>query len=139
MAETIMSQGNATRVLLVEDELLISEWVAETLTEQGFDVHTASSASEALSYMDSAPVDVLFTDINLGGGMDGTALARRARALRPDLAVVYSSGRSNQLDPGLAVQGSVFVPKPYRPELVGRLLARAARGSLGGRAERVVA
>ena len=62
-----------------------------------------------------APVDVLFTDINLPGGVDGTALARRARELLPDLPVVYASGRVNMLDPQVRVPGSAFVPKPYVP------------------------
>ena len=123
------------RVLFVEDEFLISEWVAESLSEQGFAVHTASNAVEALRYLATEPVDVLFTDINLSGGMDGAALARRARALLPDLPVVYASARANLLDPTLRVPGSIFVPKPYVPALVGRILADTLRT----RAERVPA
>jgi DNA-binding response OmpR family regulator len=137
--ETNTSRNHHTHVLLVEDEILISEWVAEELTEQGFVVYTAGNAREALDYLDTAPVDVLFTDINLEGDMDGTALARRARALHPNLMVVYASGRTNRLDPSVAVPGSVFVPKPYRPELVGPLLARAVRGAFGSIAERAIA
>ena len=121
------SQVEPIRVLLVEDEFLISEWVAESLSEQGFAVHTASNAVEALRYLATEPVDVLFTDINLSGGMDGAALARRARALLPDLPVVYASARANLLDPTLRVPGSIFVPKPYVPALVGRILADTLR------------
>jgi DNA-binding response OmpR family regulator len=138
MATNIKNCGR-TRVLLVEDEILISEWVAETLTDQGFLVHTEFNAADALRYLGSTPVDVLFTDINLPGDMDGTDLARRARALNPELAVVYASGRSNRLDPDAVVPNSAFVPKPYRPELVGRLLARAVRGTLCGAGEQVLA
>jgi CheY-like chemotaxis protein len=132
---TMRSQVEPIRVLLVEDEFLISEWVAESLSEQGFAVHTASNAVEALRYLATKPVDVLFTDINLSGGMDGAALARRARALLPDLPVVYASARANLLDPTLRVPGSIFVPKPYVPALVGRILADTLRT----RAERVPA
>ena len=132
---TMRSQVEPIRVLLVEDEFLISEWVAESLSEQGFAVHTASNAVEALRYLATEPVDVLFTDINLSGGMDGAALARRARTLLPDLPVVYASARANLLDPTLRVPGSIFVPKPYVPALVGRILADTLRT----RAERVPA
>ena len=83
------------RVLIVEDEFLICEWVAEALGEQGFAVHTVSNARDALRHLASAPVDVLFTDINLPGGMDGAALARRARDMMPELGVVYASARSD--------------------------------------------
>jgi CheY-like chemotaxis protein len=124
---TMRSQAEPIRVLLVEDEFLISEWVAESLSEQGFAVHAASNAVEALRYLATEPVDVLFTDINLPGGIDGATLARRARALLPDLPVVYASARANLLDPTLRVPGSIFVPKPYVPALVGRILADTLR------------
>jgi CheY-like chemotaxis protein len=124
-----ISQSEPVRVLMVEDEFLISEWVAESLAEQGFAVRAVSSAAEALRYLKSMTVDVLFTDINLAGGVDGLALAHRARELIPDLPVVYASGRINTLDKDLQVPGAVFVAKPYVPELVGRVLADAAHSA----------
>jgi CheY-like chemotaxis protein len=110
------------RILLVEDEFLIAEWVAESLSEQGFAVHVASNARDALRYLAEAPVDILFTDINLADGMDGATLARRARAMLPDLAVIYASARVAGLEPQERVPGSVFVRKPYEPEAVGQLI-----------------
>jgi CheY-like chemotaxis protein len=115
------------RVLLVEDEFLISEWVSESLEEQGFSVCAASNAAEALRLLNSIAVDVLFTDINLPGGVDGLALAHRAREMFPDLPVVYASGRINVLDAALQVPGAMFVAKPYAPEMIGRILAAAAK------------
>jgi CheY-like chemotaxis protein len=130
----MMATGNEIEpihVLLVEDEWLISEWVAESLLEQGFAVHTVTNAADAMQHLKSAPVDVLFTDINLAGGTDGTTLALRARELSPDLPVVYASGRVNMLDSALRVPGSIFVAKPYIPALVGRLLATAVKANAG--------
>jgi CheY-like chemotaxis protein len=125
-------KGNAMRraaapiaVLLVEDEVLIRNLVADTLSERGFAVHEATTADEALQYMGSgADVDVLFTDINLPGRMNGAELAERARALRPDLPIVYASGRFRSSDIGPLVPSSVFVPKPYSLDDVGTLLER---------------
>jgi DNA-binding response OmpR family regulator len=111
------------RVLLVEDEFLIAEWVAESLTEQGFVVHTASNACDALRHLAAAPVDVLFTDINLLDGMDGAALARCAREMRPKLPVVYASALVAVELLGERVPGALFVRKPYEPCAVGRLIA----------------
>jgi DNA-binding response OmpR family regulator len=105
-------------VLLVEDEFFISAWVEQSLSEQGFAVYTAANASDALQHLASTSVDVLLTDVNLGCGMDGAALARRARELQPDLTVVYASATM----PALRVPGSVFVSKPYEPEFVGQVL-----------------
>jgi DNA-binding NtrC family response regulator len=115
------------RVLLVEDEVLIAEWVAESLSEQGFAVQTASNARDALRQLAAAPVDVLFTDINLLGGMDGVALAQQARELLPDLPVIYASARMAILAPGTSVPGSVFLRKPYEPEAAARLIAHAVQ------------
>ena len=84
----------AISVLLVEDEALISLMVSEALSESGFDVHEVGTADEALRYIGAGgAVDVLFTDINLPGSMTGAELAQRVRALRPELPVVYASGR----------------------------------------------
>ena len=125
----IANEVRPIRVLLVEDEFLISEWVTVSLEEQGFAVPAVANAADALRHLDAAPVDVLFTDVNLPGGVDGTALARRARELLPDLPVVYASGRVNILDPQVRVPRSTFVPKPYVPALIGRILANAVKSS----------
>jgi CheY-like chemotaxis protein len=112
-------------VLLVEDEVLISKLVAEELSEHGFTVHEVTTASEALRYINGGgDVDVLFTDINLPGGIDGTELAIRVRAMRPELPIVYASGRYGAGGLGRMVSRSVFLPKPYRPAEVCMLLAR---------------
>jgi two-component system, response regulator PdtaR len=119
-------------VLVVEDEILINEWVTQSLAEQGFAVQSVTNAADALGHLTSDPVDVLFTDINLPGKMDGAALARRARELLPDLPVVYASSRATMLAPDARVPGAIIVPKPYRPELVGRLLAAVLRQAATG-------
>jgi CheY-like chemotaxis protein len=91
----VVNQTQPIRLLLVEDEFLIREMVSEDLSEQGFSVCAVSNAGDALSHLASAAVDVLFTDVNLPGRMDGMALARRAREINPDLPVVYASGHVN--------------------------------------------
>ena len=116
-------------VLFVEDEFLISEWVSQSLSEQGFDVQTVTNAADALAHLAALPVDVLFTDINLPGGMDGAALARRAREMQPQLPVVYASARATLLKQDARVPGSIVVPKPYEPALVGRLLVAATKAA----------
>jgi CheY-like chemotaxis protein len=125
-----LTQASAPiHVLFVEDEFLISEWVSQSLSEQGFDVQTVTNAADALAHLAALPVDVLFTDINLPGGMDGAALARRAREMQPQLPVVYASARATLLKQDARVPGSIVVPKPYEPALVGRLLVAAAKAA----------
>ena len=121
--------GEPIHVLFVEDEFLISEWVSQSLSEQGFDVWTVTNAADALAHLAALPVDVLFTDINLPGSMDGAALARRAREMQPQLPVVYASARATLLKQDARVPGSIVVPKPYEPALVGRLLTAATKAA----------
>jgi CheY-like chemotaxis protein len=117
----------AISVLLVEDEALISMMVSDALSELGFEVHEAATADEALRYLGAGgAVDVLFTDINLAGGMSGAELAQRARALKPGLPVVYASGRYGGDDLPGRVPDSVFVQKPYDPAAVCSLCRRLA-------------
>jgi DNA-binding NtrC family response regulator len=118
-----ITRGRAPRVLLVEDEVLISMMIEDAMIARGFEVFTATSAGEALQVLsDGTPVDVLFTDINIEGDMDGTALAHRAREIRPELAVLYASGTLKSIVD--AVPGSTFVPKPYAPADVCAMLAQ---------------
>jgi CheY-like chemotaxis protein len=122
MFETLPIEKRAS-VLLVEDERAICDLAVEALEEQGFEVQAVANAGDALRCLITRPaIDVLFTDVNLPGGMDGAALARRARELRPDLPVVFTSGRRatiEQMDP---VEGSLFLPKPYDLFRIGTLL-----------------
>jgi CheY-like chemotaxis protein len=114
-----------TSVLVVEDELLISQLIVEVLDEHGFKVHAVTAGEEALKYLESgADVDVLFTDIDLHGRMDGSVLAQEARACRPDLPVVYCSGRYSPSALAPPVSRSIFLKKPYNPDDLCRLLER---------------
>ena len=101
------------RVLVVGDELIIGEVAAEALTDAGYEVFTAASAEEAEIILRDVSVDVLFTDINLGG-QDGFELARAAFSLQPLLSVVFTSGRSRICYSLCASVGVPFLAKPYR-------------------------
>jgi CheY-like chemotaxis protein len=109
-------------VVVVEDEALICDLVSEYLSDQGFEVHSFGDAESALQCLCSgARVDALFTDINLPG-MDGAALAKAARKVRPSLPVLYASARWNPMQQFDAVPQSVFLAKPYRPDHMVRTL-----------------
>jgi CheY-like chemotaxis protein len=117
--------SSGAKILVVEDEALIGEMIADALQEQGFDVFLVSNAADALRHVESgAPVDALFTDVHLPGGMDGSELASRVRSLRPDMPIVYASGRWQPTDRERLVARSVFLQKPYDPRDAGSLLMR---------------
>ena len=114
-----------TNVLIVEDEVLISALVSEVLSENGFDVHAVPNGEAALNYLESGPeVDVLFTDINIEGRMDGSMLAKQVRERRPDLPIVYCSGRYSPSAMSPLMSRSIFLKKPYDPMDLCTLLTR---------------
>jgi DNA-binding response OmpR family regulator len=118
-----ITRDRAPRVLLVEDEVLISMMIEDAMIARGFEVLTATNAGDALQVLnENEPVDVLFTDINIEGDVDGAALAHRAREIRPELAVLYASGTQKSVLN--AVPGSTFVPKPYAPADVCAMLSQ---------------
>ncbi len=122
-----MDADHKTSVVFVEDEPLICDLVSDVFAENGFEVHTFLDAEEALRYISSGQeVDVLFTDINLPGEMDGAELATRARELRPELPIIYASGRYSVSDLLPLVTRSIFVKKPYDPDDMCTLVARLA-------------
>ncbi len=108
-------------ILLVEDDGLIRISSAEMLEEAGFVVVEAASAEEAITALQTAPVDMLVTDVNLPGA-SGRKLAQRARMLRPGALVVFATG-----DPGAVAEeaDAIVLAKPYTS---GALLAALRKG-----------
>ncbi len=111
-------------VLLLEDEALIRTATAEALVEAGHAVVEAETAGQALAHLrDDATVDVLVTDVNLHGSINGCEAGERALQLRPDLRIVITSG----VEPDTLPPNSVFLLKPYR---LHQLLHAVAGSSL---------
>ena len=100
---------------------------AEALEDAGFVVLIAASAEEAEIILDQEMIDVLFTDIDLGG-RDGCDLAQRALKAQPDLSVILASGRSRRCHGDRIPAGVPFLAKPYRLLQMIREVQRAAHG-----------
>jgi CheY-like chemotaxis protein len=116
--------AHRSRVLLVEDEFLLCDMLSEVLADHGFEVYAVANAQDAIQHLTcGSPCDILLTDINLPGSVDGTALARLARELRPRLPVVYASGSYSRIEELDAVPGSIFVSKPYNPDKLCKMLS----------------
>ena len=120
-------EASPIRVLLVEDDLMVGAVAAEALKEGGFVVLIAASAEEAEIILSQEMIDVLFTDIDLGG-RDGCDLARRLLKAQPDLPVVLASGRSRRCHADRIPAGAAFLAKPYRLSHMIDEVHRAVQG-----------
>jgi DNA-binding NtrC family response regulator len=122
-------------ILVVEDEVLIRLVIAEYLRECGYRVIEAAHADEALLVLrrSEIAIDVVFTDVEMPGSMDGFALAQWVRNNRPGMDVILagSVGRAVQAASELCDAQS-NVPKPYDPQnihdRIRRLLATRRLG-----------
>ncbi len=120
--------GSGPRLLLVEDEFLIRLTLAEVLQDAGYEVMEAEDADEALAQLAQGPVDLLLTDIQLPGPADGNELAKRVRALIPELPVIFMTGRPEPGGTRLAGVRELTIAKPYLPSEVCAAVARLLGG-----------
>ena len=110
-------RGGTETILLVEDDPAVRELASEIMKQRGYRVVKASSGAEALRSWPGVreQVALVLTDLVMPGGVSGHELARRLRADRPDLKVIYTSGYStNNAGPGFATSGyEAFLQKPF--------------------------
>ena len=100
-------------ILVVEDEWLVRDVIVSYLKEAGWEVLEASTGESAIGLLENTPkIDVLVTDIQLAGDLSGWDVAEAARAVIPEVPVIYASG--NLVDRSRAVANSLFFSKPYR-------------------------
>jgi CheY-like chemotaxis protein len=105
----------SVRVLLVEDELIIRLVAAEVLHDEGFEVIEAADGAQAVRLIDGPDgFDLLLTDVQMPGPIDGIQVAIHARKRHPKIPVVVVSAQpinARRLD-GLGPR-KIFVSKPY--------------------------
>ncbi len=110
--------GNET-ILVVEDDADLRETVVTALGQLGYRVLAAANAQTALKILSgSERIDLLFTDVMMPGGVLGPTLAKRARELRPDIEVLFTTGYvdANALSGTAGLSATDIIHKPYRNE-----------------------
>jgi two-component system, response regulator PdtaR len=99
------------KVLLVEDEPIVRLQLASELRGAKYEVIEASNADDALKVLQSAPIDLMISDVAMDGSMDGVELAARARQVRESMKIIIVSGQLPRA-PSEAVADGYFA-KPY--------------------------
>jgi two-component system OmpR family response regulator len=121
--ELTRPDGSALRVLVVDDEVNISELIGMALRYEGFEVAVAHTGTRAVSTARTFGPDAVVLDMMLPD-FDGLEVLRRMRAGDPDLPVVFLTARDAVEDriAGLTAGGDDYVTKPFSlEELVARL------------------
>lgn len=120
-----MSEQPSPAVLVVEDEPFVRMVAVDSLCDCGLKTIEATNAGEALELLETHPeIELLFTDVNMPGEVDGVSLARRAVTVRPDVKIIVTSGRRRISEAEIPAAGS-FLPKPYNPrQLVALVLSK---------------
>ena len=101
------------RILVVDDEAALCEYVCEMLDDCGYEPVGVNTPGDALAHLAAEPFDILFSDILMPGPLNGVALARRAVDVYPGLKVLLASGFAPD-SAGLGDQKFPFLTKPYR-------------------------
>ena len=113
-------------VLLVDDDEHVRGSTSDAIEMLGYRVIAEGSAADALERLrQDSDIDILFTDIVLAHGTSGVALAREARALRPELRILLASGHARETlgaEGGDGIESFAFLAKPYRLQELGAAL-----------------
>lgn len=127
---------NSIRILVVDDESSITEFVRYNLKKEGYEVDVAADGAAALAMATSASYDLIVLDVMLPN-LDGYEVVRRLRATS-SVPVLFLSARDTELDKvvGLEIGGDDYLAKPFGVrELLARvkaLLRRAANAEATG-------
>jgi DNA-binding response OmpR family regulator len=114
------------RVLLIEDDEVVRDLIAEGLLDHGLDVSGLAFAEDALVLLGSGePFDVLVTDIDLGDGLTGMDVAAVARARHPDIELIFISGRPTDREGRSPHPHEHLLLKPFRPSELIALIREA--------------
>jgi len=106
-----------TRVLVVEDEMLIRMMLIDGLRDVGYHVIEACNADEALAVLGTAAPDLIISDVRMPGSIDGMGLLAVVRETQPTLPVIITSAHL-QATLAIADGATQFVAKPYLMESI---------------------
>ena len=113
------------KLLLVEDEDMVRAVAERALTRAGYTVTTASDGEEGLAAIanGSTAFDLIVSDVVMPA-MDGPAMARAIRKVKPDLPILFMSGYAEeQLRNDIDIENMHFIPKPFSVQQINAKVA----------------
>lgn len=119
--------GGTETILFVEDNLHLRTMTG-MMEQMGYRVLTAANAKEAMAILEKEEsIDLLFTDIDMPGNINGLELATQVKAMHPDLTILLASGYDEwgtSSEGDAMLQGFSFLNKPYSLQEVDALIRK---------------
>ena len=117
---------NQGKLLIVDDELSVRDSLGKWFREEGYEIATAESASDALTRMAEGRWDLALLDIKMRG-TDGIELQRRLHEMDPDLIVIMMTGYASVETAVTALKNGAYdyVSKPLDPDEIAHLVKKA--------------
>ncbi|MDN5001932.1 CHASE3 domain-containing protein [Bradyrhizobium sp. GCM10027634] len=125
------AEGGAETIFVVEDDLLVRNFVTAQLQSLGYKTVAAGDSKAALQLIDAGQAfDLLFTDVVIPGGMSGRELADEIARRRPGVKVLYTSGYTDNaiVHHGKLDDGVMLLTKPYRRNQLAEMIRKALGG-----------
>lgn len=120
-----MPNSDRICLLLVEDDVLVRTTVAMMLEDEGFHVVEAATAGEAQGLIQGGlNASVMVTDVDLGAGPSGPELADWLHGQRPDLAIIFITGRTASLAGRRRDVREAMLPKPFEGSALSQLVRK---------------
>lgn len=117
------------RVLVVEDETFIRMDAVDMLRAAGFDIVEAANADEAIHLLErDSDIQLVFTDIDMPGSMNGLKLAAAVRDRWPPVRIIATSGHF-KVQAGDLPSDARFIAKPYQPAQIVSMIWKLVVGT----------
>jgi CheY-like chemotaxis protein len=115
-----MAQAVQETILVVEDDVLVRMPISHYLRECGYKVIETANAEEAVTVLShkETTIDLVFTDIEMPGALDGFGLARWVREHRPGLDVILTGTLPRTIEAARNLCEQAPIPKPYEAQIV---------------------
>lgn len=113
-------------ILVVEDDVLVRMPIAQYLRDCGYMVVEAVSADEAMTVLlhSEIEIDVVFSDIEMPGSVDGFGLAKWIRDHRPRMDVILAGTLPRTIEAAHELCETGSLPKPYDAQIVHNHIRR---------------
>lgn len=118
-------EPRSNTIVVVEPDVLARTVLADYLRECGYRVVECANADDVLIILSAGrKIDVILSEVELGGDLDGFRLARQIRETHPTVEVLLTSGAANAADKAADLCDEGPLEKPYHPRDVVRRINR---------------